>query len=578
MRTAKKQSDEPLPLKELTPSTVTVDDLRRFPNMSAWFSPHLLLKLTWKLIVSDLFGQYADRRLIVAALDTSDKQLQIKRADLTNCINADSEGAVWVDYVADLGDGFDATYTIAFLLAQPRLRIGQRELPRGGLLVFGGDEAYPHSGRDEYIIKVRQPYSFALPDLKEGPHAPLVAVPGNHDWYDGLVTFLSVFCREKPTPIGNWRTVQRRSYFATKLTEDWWIWGIDIALVYDMDQPQANYFVNIASAMAPGSKIVLCCAKPGWYRAESEDESYRTLGYAVRIIANANKGLRIPLVLSGDAHHYARYAGNGREPQFITSGGGGAYLTGTSGLKPKLTLLKWPDEPQLEFKKCYPTEQESQELLKGNFLFFPANVGFSYLLATTYTMFAFLLTYAPRVDLTIAIYVFFFVAFLGHLREQEVSHTGKLAAVAAFHAIPHTAVVMLLAWVSLTLDGLLSTSIRQLHWFAWLMFLAFWLPFGACLGGLIYGLYLWLTARFFDLNYDDAFSAMRLDSRRHFIRMRILKDSITVYPIKIDEIPHRDRWRANVERDPNTNPSVFVPDPPLEPSLIEGPIVIRVGV
>ena len=177
--------------------------------------------------------------------------------------------------------------------------------------------------------------------------------------------------------------------------------GIDIALVYDMDQPQANYFVNIASAMTPGSKIVLCCAKPGWYRAESEDESYRTLGYAVRIIANANKGLRIPLVLSGDAHHYARYAGNGREPQFITSGGGGAYLTGTSGLKPKLTLLKWPDEPQLEFKKCYPTEQESQELLKGNFLFFPANVGFSYLLATTYTMFAFLLTYAPRVDLTI---------------------------------------------------------------------------------------------------------------------------------------------------------------------------------
>ena len=403
-------------------------------------------------------------------------------------------------------------------------------------------------------------------------------MPGNHDWYDGLVTFLSVFCREKPTPIGNWRTVQRRSYFATKLTEDWWIWGIDIALVYDMDQPQANYFVNIASAMAPGSKIVLCCAKPGWYRAESEDESYRTLGYAVRIIANANKGLRIPLVLSGDAHHYARYAGNGREPQFITSGGGGAYLTGTSGLKPKLTLLKWPDEPQLEFKKCYPTEQESQELLKGNFLFFPANVGFSYLLATTYTMFAFLLTYAPRVDLTIAIYGFFFVAFLGHLREQEVSHTGKLVAVAALHAIPHTAVVMLLAWVSLTLDGLLATSIRQLHWFAWLMFLAFWLPFGACLGGLIYGLYLWLTARFFDLNYDDAFSAMRLDSRRHFIRMRILKDSITVYPIKIDEIPHRDRWRANVERDPNTNPSVFVPDPPLEPSLIEGPIVIRVGV
>lgn len=574
MSSAKNQ----LPLKELTPATVTVDDLRRFPNMSAWFSPLLLLKLIWKLILSDLFGQYADRRLIVAALDTPNKRLQIKRADLTNCINADSEGAIWVDYVADLGDGFDSTYTIAFLLAQSCLRVGQHELPRGGLLVFGGDEAYPNAARDEYIIKVRQPYSFALPDVKEGPHVPLVAVPGNHDWYDGLVTFLSVFCREKPTSIGNWRTIQRRSYFAIKVTEDWWIWGIDIALVYDMDQPQADYFVNIASTMAPGSKIILCCATPGWYKAESEDKSYRTLGYAVWIIAHANKDLRIPLVLSGDAHHYARYADNGGEPQFITSGGGGAYLTGTAGLKPKLTLLKWPGEPQLALKKCYPTKQESQELLKGNFSFFSTNVGFSYLLATAYILFAFLLTYAPRVDVTIAVYGIFFVAFLGHLREQEVSSNAKLLTVASLHAVPHTAVVLLLTWASFILDGLLSTSIRQLHWFAWLVFLALWLPVGACLGGVIYGLYLWLTARFFDLNQDDAFSAMRLDGRRHFIRMRIVKDSITVYPVKIDEIAHRDRWKMNTQWGSITNPSVFLPDPPLEPSLIEEPIVIRVGV
>jgi hypothetical protein len=158
-----------------------------------------------------LFGQYADRRLIVAALDTPNKRLQRRRADLTQCIKPDAEGAVWIDYVADLGDGFDATYAIAFLLVQPSITVGGKQLPRGSLLIFGGDEAYPHAGRDEYTIKVRKPYSFASPDVAGRDPVPLLAVPGNHDWYDGLVTFLAVFCREKATPIGSWRALQRRS-------------------------------------------------------------------------------------------------------------------------------------------------------------------------------------------------------------------------------------------------------------------------------------------------------------------------------------------------------------------------------
>lgn len=154
-----------------------------------------------------MFGQYADRRLIVAALDTPNKRLQRRRADLTQCIKPDAEGAVWIDYVADLGDGFDA----AFLLVQPSITVGGKQLPRGSLLIFGGDEAYPHAGRDEYTIKVRKPYSFASPDVAGRDPVPLLAVPGNHDWYDGLVTFLAVFCREKATPIGSWRALQRRS-------------------------------------------------------------------------------------------------------------------------------------------------------------------------------------------------------------------------------------------------------------------------------------------------------------------------------------------------------------------------------
>jgi hypothetical protein len=33
-------------------------------------------------------------------------------------LQPDEEGAIWVDFAADLGDGFDSTYAVASLLAQ----------------------------------------------------------------------------------------------------------------------------------------------------------------------------------------------------------------------------------------------------------------------------------------------------------------------------------------------------------------------------------------------------------------------------------------------------------------------------
>ena len=39
--------------------------------------------------------------------------------------------------------------------------------------------------------------------------------------------------------------MQRRSYFAVKLTPGWWLWGIDIALDTSIDPPQQAYFLNL---------------------------------------------------------------------------------------------------------------------------------------------------------------------------------------------------------------------------------------------------------------------------------------------------------------------------------------------
>jgi len=172
-------------------------NLNAYPRMTRWFDPRLLCKLLLQVIVGDLFGQYADRRLILAALDRADLDEIRSRADIGLAPGPD--GAIWVDYVSDLGDGFDATYAVAYCLAQETLVVDGQSLPRGGLLIMGGDEVYPTSSREAYNARLREPYELAFPNEHGSSHPPVFMVPGNHDWYDGLVAFLAMFCRTKRT-------------------------------------------------------------------------------------------------------------------------------------------------------------------------------------------------------------------------------------------------------------------------------------------------------------------------------------------------------------------------------------------
>jgi hypothetical protein len=114
------------------------------------------------------------------------------------------------------------------------------------------------------------------------------------------------------------------------------------------------------------------------------------------------------------------------------------------------------------------------------------------------------------------------------------------------------------------------------HWFFWLIYLAlFAFTLGRWVAGHIFGWSLLITCRYFDMNHNDAFSAMRLDSHRHFLRLRIVGETVTVFPIKIDKVPTRDQWQENPERAKNPLASVFRPNPAMQPGLIEPPIEIR---
>lgn len=84
---------------------VSLEALKNYPTMTWWFHPLLLSKLLLRVIVSDMFGQYADRRLVMAALDRVPNKELYERTQLK--LPTDADGNLWVDYVADLGDGFD---------------------------------------------------------------------------------------------------------------------------------------------------------------------------------------------------------------------------------------------------------------------------------------------------------------------------------------------------------------------------------------------------------------------------------------------------------------------------------------
>ncbi len=146
-------------------SVVIPEDLQNsehFRSMSRWFSPRLLWRVIQKVFASTLFGQYADRRVTHAALDQVSDEIMGERCGIANSLCRSKDGATWVDYVADLGDGFDSTYAIAYLLGQAEVEVNKQKLPRADCLIMGGDQVYPDASRDDYWYRMQMPYEAAF--------------------------------------------------------------------------------------------------------------------------------------------------------------------------------------------------------------------------------------------------------------------------------------------------------------------------------------------------------------------------------------------------------------------------------
>jgi hypothetical protein len=596
------------------------EELRSFPGMVRWFKPSLLIDTARQALASALFGQYADRRLIQAALGG---QLDEKGREACNISpqTQDADKSVWVDFVADLGDGFDSTYAIAYLLSRRSLPL-EADLPRGRVLLMGGDQVYPTATREEYKRRFTKPYALAFPNSKASTaaHPYLFLIPGNHDWYDGLVLFLAMFCRGRATSVGSWRATQNRSYFARRLTDQWWVWGIDTQLTDDIDAPQADYFVAVAQSMRPGDNVILCTGVPCWLDAESSGENeagkekfYRSLDYIAGIVKSQGKGARVRAVLSGDIHHYSRYSSDDGV-QFITAGGGGAFLHPTHNLKDEfkaiwmgsqhtLSLKTDPADPAAPSGKpaCYPPREDSRKLVLKNLGFVSKNPEFCLTLGglfwivsvflalwrddvikdspfatdASFALWSWSCSIAAAVagsPLFTAVAAIFLVVFRTYT-DEKVGHWRW--AIGALHGAVHLLIVLAVMSLSVPLNFQLF-GIAPGGYGSWVATALEMVLVGGFAGGAVWGLYLMITCGLFGMHANDAFSAMRLDCYRQFLRMRLTPDSLTIYPIGIDRSPSRGQWQPNPKAAAgNQDEPMYEPEPgALSPHLIEPPIRI----
>jgi hypothetical protein len=364
-----------------------------------WLDPSILAKAGVEVAVSGTFGKFADKREIQTQPQGPLVPPAVPAPGESDPFDYSNSGELWIDYLSDTGDGWAATQTMAWVLAQPSLPVGDEDLPRGKILLLGGDQVYPSATPEAYEDRFKGPFAAALPRSEPGQEPDMYATPGNHDWYDGLVSFLRLFCANNW--IGGWRTRQRRSYFALKLPNDWWIWAIDIQLDTYIDDVQLQYFLS--QKIGPGDKIILLTAKPSWVAAVDgrvEPPTWKFLNFFEERLVR-DSGARLVLTITGDRHHYARYEPEGGEgadeaPTRLTAGGGGAYLSATHTLPEEIRLKTLPrkegdeyvEQPEVASRReaIYPSADESRKLSLGIMKLAALNPAFGRLLGFFYLL------------------------------------------------------------------------------------------------------------------------------------------------------------------------------------------------
>ena len=584
--------------------------MRPRPRMVRWYDPPRLVAVAIRVAISTVFGEFADRRELLATARPVDPTA------IDQAYNYREEAPnedFWFDFMADTGDGWNSTYAVARLLAEPTLAVEGADEPllRGRILVMGGDEVYPVASREEYQERIVAPFNDAADAArgKIGPNNPphLYAVPGNHDWYDGLLAFLGLFCRRRNPDawidarpgrgFGGRATQQTRSYFAIELPRGWWPWGADVQLAGYIDQPQIDFFEHVARYwMEPGSRLILCTGQPNWTYVDTNhpDPQFKNFSY----LQSSAKHHRLCAVLTGDSHHYSRYIEG--ECSYITSGGGGAFLHPTHQLEEKQFVWDYPRpgdptvhgqakyprdfrfarDPRTGEPAVFPDQKTSRRLAFRNFAFAALNWQYTVTIGGVCAFFAWLLQaqaaylgsslmkilapqpLPPFLDTVTGYISLVFVspwpialvllAASGYYYLADYPGKWRLI-VGGLHAAAQAVVVMLVTCVIARSFPALSSG----------FLIALVGITGGVLSATMLEVYFLLSLDLFGRHWDEAFSALRIQDFKCFLRLRIQPDgALKIYPIGLKNVP----------REPRRGP---LRNPPLHPHLIEDPIEVH---
>ena len=561
-------------------------------DMVGWYDPLQLLRTGVEVFFSTLFGRHTDYRLMEALTPGSDLHFDFTREWKKGADNREEEDAdgkpredIWIDYVGDVGDGWNSTYAIAHCLAQSELLLerqdkGHKEpcrTKRGDILIFGGDQVYPIANRLNYKQRLLGPYQTAL-ESTEIPRPHAFAIPGNHDWYDSLVSFTRLFCQQRF--FAGWQTDQSRSYFALKLPGRWWLLGTDVQLDSDIDVPQINYFKDVAEKIDPGDRVIICTAEPHWIYAAlyaKDDSNYNENNLAYfekRIIGGKAK---VVAFIAGDQHHYRRFQAEDGT-QKITAGGGGAFLHPTHGEEVKSL------QGGFTHRESFPPKRKSRQLSMLNLLFLRFNfwfglfTGFFYLL-TAWTVMADVskartfrgatsivfdrLAISPAPVFWVVVLFFGFVLFTDTHSKVYRWIAGPL------HGAAHVLAVFYIGWAATAYTVSPESpfqSFRQLALAGFIIFVGGWL-----VGPTIMGLYLLISLNVWRRHSNEAFSALGIQDWKNFLRIRIeANGNLTLFPIGLPKVPRKWKRRKDGVKGPGYEP---VQENEIKPILIEGPLL-----
>ncbi|KAM7514200.1 hypothetical protein LguiA_003783 [Lonicera macranthoides] len=364
-----------------------------FLDMVPWYSGTSadLFKTVFDLLVSvTVFVGRFDMRMMQAAMSRTEEGA--KQDDLLYDHFSEKDD-LWFDFMADTGDGGNSSYSVARLLAQPSIRVCGSDydlkLPRGDLLLIGGDLAYPNPSAFTYERRFFLPFEYALqpppwykeehiavnkPELPfgvselrkyDGPQC--FVIPGNHDWFDGLQTFMRYICHK--SWLGGWFMPQKKSYFAMQLPKGWWIFGLDLALHCDIDVYQFKFFTElIKEKVGENDSVIIVTHEPNWLLDWYwNDVTGKNVSHLIRDHLNGRCKLR----MSGDLHHYMRHSYvPSDKPVYVqhllVNGCGGAFLHPTHVFSNFDKLYG----TSYESKAAYPSFEDSSRIALGNILKF----------------------------------------------------------------------------------------------------------------------------------------------------------------------------------------------------------------